>query len=306
MLRIALLTGSLGLLLALPQTSAAQRRDRDDDQTSRLDTTFAMSRNGTVEINTSGDLTVTGWDRAEIRVIAWSEGGAIRAWSSASGVEIGRGDFSRRIDDARIELTIPRGARLKVSGGSGDVEVRETKGDVEINRMTSDMKLTSVSGVSVQALAGDLHITGADHVSVNLVSGDLIASGIENDVEVNMVSGDLELSDIKSKFVRVTASGGDITYAGALDPQGRYEFTSHAGDVTLLVPANTAGSFSIESYSGDIESDFPITLAGGSSMGGMTRKLDFNLAGGGARISLRSFSGEIHLVRTIPDNRKEN
>jgi hypothetical protein len=77
----------LVLAAAMPGSATAQRnRDRDrnredpQDVESRIDTTFAFSRTGVVDLTQiSGDVIVTAWDRGEARVRAFSERGRIRS-----------------------------------------------------------------------------------------------------------------------------------------------------------------------------------------------------------------------------------
>ena len=90
---------------------------------------------------------------------------------------------------------------------------------------------------------------------------------------------------------------GDVTYDGTIDPSGRYQFRSHSGDVRLRIPSNVGARLSVETFSGTIDSAFPITLQPGDRSAGRPRRFDFTLGGGGASISLETFSSDITIER---------
>ena len=90
MARTWMITAVAMLALSAPQL-AAQREARDSDEfRSRIDTTVALSGNGTVDLSlVSGEIIVTSWDRNEVRVHATSERGILRFDTSPSRVTLG-------------------------------------------------------------------------------------------------------------------------------------------------------------------------------------------------------------------------
>ena len=75
-----LVAAALALTTLALSGASAQRGDTRDrasqDAQSRIDTTFAFSRSGVVDLTqVSGDIIVTSWDRAEARVRAYAERG---------------------------------------------------------------------------------------------------------------------------------------------------------------------------------------------------------------------------------------
>jgi DUF4097 and DUF4098 domain-containing protein YvlB len=95
---------------------------------------------------------------------------------------------------------------------------------------------------------------------------------------------------------------GDVTYAGTVDPAGRYDFRSHSGTVRLVLPAGTNASLSVETFSGDIDSAFPLTLRpeAAPAEGGRKRprRMEFTIGSGGPRITAESFSGDLVIERS--------
>src|SRR5688572_1561082 len=95
--------------------------DRDLEYTSRLDTLLPLSRNGAVEIRLhGGEIVVAGWSRNEVKVRGTSERGQLRVQASPSHVEIGAHSIRGRYGDTRVEVNVPEGTRLTVSGHSAD------------------------------------------------------------------------------------------------------------------------------------------------------------------------------------------
>ena len=285
---------------------AQRRRDRDrDEELSRIDTTLTLSRNGIVELESAtGEMIVSGWDRDEVRIRATSDNSGLRLDATSSRIQV-KG-IGMGWDDVRFEVTVPAGTRLLLNGRSSDVNVRGTRGDVEVHTQNGDIVISDAANVDVNALNGDVELAGVDQVRVNLVAGDVRIESARGAIHSVAVSGEIEIHNATSRSVNVQTTSGEVFYDGTIDPSGRYEFSSHAGSVTVRVPADVSAAVSLQSYSGEIESDFPITLEGGATIGGHPRTIDFRLGSGGARITMNSFSGSVVLQRAGTSNRQED
>jgi DUF4097 and DUF4098 domain-containing protein YvlB len=295
------------LALSAPPTLAAQRDSRDSDEIrSRIDTTVALSGNGTVDLSlVSGEIVVTSWDRNEVRVHATSERGILRFDASPSRVTLGVRSDRGRLGDTRYEVTIPRSVRLVAQGVSGDVSTRGGS-DVEAHSVSGSVEVVDATGkVTIESVSGDASAqrVGAG-VKASTVSGELTLSDVTGDVDANTVSGDIILDGVKSSFVRTNTTSGEIQFAGTLDPKGRYEFNSHSGDIEIAVPGGGA-TLDVHTFSGDVESDFPMTLQPGARSGERGKGMQFTIGGGGARISAQTFSGDITIERSSGTNREE-
>jgi DUF4097 and DUF4098 domain-containing protein YvlB len=295
------------LALFAPPRLAAQRDSDDSDAfRSRIDTTVALSANGTVDLSlVSGEIRVTSWDRNEVRVHAASERGILRFDASPSRVTVGVRSNSGRLGDTRYEVTIPRSARVVAKGVSGDVSTRGGS-DVEAHSVSGDVEVVDASGrVTIGSVSGGASAqrVGAG-VKASTVSGDLTLSSITGDVDANTVSGDITLDGVTSSFVRTNSTSGDVEFSGTLDPKGRYEFESHSGDIEIAVSGGGA-TLDVQTFSGEVNSDFPMTLQPGSRSGNRGRGMQFTIGGGGARISAQTFSGDITIERSSGSNREE-
>jgi DUF4097 and DUF4098 domain-containing protein YvlB len=286
-----------GALLGASPLAAHGQRDRDE-YASRIDTTFAFSRNGTVELQAyAGDIIITGWTREQVRVRATSERSALRLDASPSQVSLGLRSPGSRSKDTRFEVTVPAGVRIRANTSSGDIRVTGSKGEVEARTQRGDIVVEDAAGrVEINALSGDVeasHVAG--DIRVTALSGDVRVRQVTGEVEVKTVSGGVSLRQARSRFVRLGSTGGDITFDGAIDATGRYELQTHSGDIDLVLPTNVSAQLTVSTYSGSVESDFPLTLNPGlqGGAGSRGRAFTFTLGRGGTRIIAETFSGDV-------------
>jgi DUF4097 and DUF4098 domain-containing protein YvlB len=287
-------------LLAATAPAAHGQRDRDrDEYASRIDTTIAFSRTGTVELQvTNGEIIVSSWSRDQVRVRATSERSALRFDASPSTLSLGLRSGSSRSGDTRFDLTVPVGVRVRATTTSGDIRIVGSKGEVEVRTQRGDIVVEDVGRTDINAFSGDVEASGiAGDLRVNVLSGDVQIRQVTGNVEVKTVSGEIDLRDARSKEVRVGSTSGDITFDGTIDPAGRYELQTHSGEVDLTLPASVGATLIVSTYSGEIDSDFPLTLLPGQygEASGHGKSFTFTLGRGGARITAESFSGDINI-----------
>ena len=292
------------LLLAAAPLAAQSSRDRDEYE-SRVDTTIAFDRRGTVALTiTGGQITVNAWDRPQVRVRARSERGAVRLDATAGRLTL---DIARsRGGESTFEVTVPTGVQVTARATNGDIHISGTKGIVEAGTQSGDITVDDAAErIELRSFSGDISARDlAGNVEVNSLSGDLDLSGVRGDVDATGVSSDIELRNVTSRYVRAKSTSGDITFDGGIENTGRYELGSHSGSVYLTVPQATGALLTVSTYNGSIESDFPITLKPGDHGISQTRRFTFEIGKGDARISAESFSGDITIrskTRPAPD-----
>ena len=288
-------------LLALSAWAApavAQSRRDEEELASRIDTTFAFDRRGTLVIVAgTAEVDVTSWDRPQIRVRARSERSIIRMDATSARVSL---EISRpRGGDTRFEVTVPTGVRVSARTSNGDITITGTKGSVEARTQNGDLNITDVAEiVDLNTYSGDIIARGiTGNVEITSLSGEIMLSDVKGDVDATTVSGDVDLRNVVAKYVRAKSTSGDITFDGAVDNAGRYELGSHSGSVYLTIPQGTGALLTVATYTGSIDSDFPITLKPGEHGIGSSKRFTFEIGKGDARVSAESFSGDI-TIRT--------
>ncbi len=274
-----------------------RERERYRELAGSLDTTVAFDAQGTLIVSCpQGDVIVTGDARNEVSVRARTERGAIRFTSTGSRATIEPAS-GRGCNDGRFEVRVPTGTRVTIRSASGDISVSRVRGDLEARAQSADVRVRDGGRVDVETLSGDVtieRVVGDAHVRT--ISGDIGLTAARGDVEVESVSGDIELRDVTARQLRSHTTSGDVTFAGTIATDGRYEYETHSGEIRLILPKDVGAQLGVATFSGGIDSDFPLTLQPGQEHG--NRRLSFTLGQGGARIIAQTFSGDITLTST--------
>ena len=299
----------LGALLATTSLAAPATARAQGDR-SRVDTTVAFGRNGSVDLGlVSGEIIVTGWTRAEARVNAWVERGTLDVSFSPGQISVQTRSERRHLGEARYELMVPIGTRVAAHAVSGDIRIKATAGEVEARSVSGDIEvLDATNRVTINAVSGNAHVANVrGSVRYEAVSGDFESENITGDIEAHTVSGEITARGAHSSHVRAETVSGGISYRGSIDATGSYDFSSHSGDVTLEIPNGAGASLALQSYSGEISSRFPMTLQPGqNSASRRGRRMEFTIDGGGARVTVETFSGDITIERGASRTSKEN
>lgn len=112
------------------------------------------------------------------------------------------GNYSARID---IDVMVPAGMLLEIDDGSGDISIRDFRGELRIDDGSGDMELRNIDGsVEIEDGSGDIEIDG--------VGGDVV---IEDDG-----SGDIDVRNVRGDFIARNTGSGDVNFR---DIEGRTE-----------------------------------------------------------------------------------
>jgi hypothetical protein len=295
------------------------RSSSDGPATARIDTTVALAARGEVELSLHQGVVVVGaWERSEVRIRATVEENGNLDFSATPSRVVLDMARTRGHAEARYEVTLPRDARLSISGTSVEVEVRGAKGGIDIENTSGDVTLADVGGtVTVTNMSGSLSIAGAGgDVRVQVQSGDIRLGDVEGRIEVDGVSGNIEIVGSRARELRVETTSGNVTYDGTVSGDGRYLIATHSGNVYLHLPTGTRARLDVESYNGEFESDFPVAMLTSGLRSGQQR---FDLlvgadagagtgagtsAGTGPTFRVTSYSGDIHLGRALSRGRE--
>ncbi len=332
---LAILCGLMGLVLILGATPV--RDDAKERYEEKFEKSVALAQDGKVILrNIAGDIEVKVWNKAEVQIQAVkvsrtdSEEQAKKNFEKIT-IEVSKDGDTLRIETKRDKdyfrkggnkknvsvdfwLTIPSRAAADMKSVSGDIVLEDIGSSAKANTVSGDIDVTGVAGaLKVHAVSGDLTVTGvedgADCESVSgelkirrvkggaelkTVSGDILLENSEGDVEAEVVSGDIELIDISGADEIASKSvSGNVKYVGSLSRGGSYKFNALNGDVTLILPSNSAFELYAKTFSGDIDTDFEITLTGKLDK----RELRGTVNGGGAEVTLKTFSGDVYLKK---------
>ncbi len=307
------------------ERQAAERRARSQERrgpefTEPFTRTIRLGRTGTFDLsNVAGDVVVTGGggddvriqavkrvrDRNEADAKALLQAIQIQVSERPGLVEV-RTELPRRRNwSGGVDFTVavPSGANVTLRTVSGDLRVTNIGGELRAETVSGDIVAGQLGRVrTLKSVSGDIQATDieGEELTAGTVSGEVVGRNVRvKAIDLEAVSGDLRLTEVESDRVSMRSISGDVEYAGRLARSGRYELQSHSGDITLT-PAGTVG-FDVDAntFSGDIRSDF--ALKGGNQLvearRGMNRQLRGAVGDASAILTLRSFNGDIVIVR---------
>lgn len=290
-------------LLFVPAVACAQSQERQ-----KIDTAFAFAKGGGVDLGlVSGDIHVSGWSRNEVKILATIELGYFEYSRSSSRVSITARSRRNRMGASRIDVSVPIGTEVRASSVSGDVTVRGTAGETLVNSVSGSVDVHDASGV----------------VELHTVSGDVAGDKLRGRIRANTVSGDLRLDDVRGDVRGKSVSGtmalrgaldglefesvsGDFEFRGDFRGTGTFSANTHSGDLRLTLPENLAANLELRTFSGDMRTEFPLTLQPGAQVGRRTREMQTTINGGGARVRLGTFSGDITIQKGAARPTKED
>lgn len=160
--------------------------------------------------------------------------------------------------DVEVRVTCPPGTDLDLSGGSTDLRVDGSLGEVSARTASGDLRLGTVMGeLQVKTASGDVSVGALeDEGEVVTVSGDVGIGQAERALSVRTVSGDVEVGEIHSPLI-VTTTSGDVALRGLTAGDVRIQTIS--GDARVAVVPGTRVWIDATSVSGDLRSELGLS-----------------------------------------------
>jgi hypothetical protein len=192
--------------------------------------------------NPNGRTVVRVGSGAEVRVVAtkrYVSSAAVpeaRLTPGASGLVLetllpNRIPFARAGIDYAIE--VPAATPVTIETASGDVDLSDLTGAVQVSTASGDVALARLSGpVTVRTVSGDQRLTDlTGEVRLASTSGDIQASGLTRLKEATSVSGDLRLTGLITEDAALKTTSGDVTLRLAPTSAARIEVTTISGSI---------------------------------------------------------------------------
>lgn len=251
---------------------------------------------------------------AAVKVIAWQhdsiaitggvgagsrfEGGPLEVAGPLSGMKF----FVESASDAsvasnRIEMRVPRNARVWIKTGSADVDVQGVSGGLDLNVIGGSV---TVSGkpreLIVESMDGSVRFTGdAEFVKLKTATGNISFTGRGEDMTLTTVSGTVAVDGGGREPIeraRLESVTGPITFAADLARAADVRFDTHSGSIDLRLAPNAAVEIDAATMTGAIENQWNGRRAIAGREG---RGMELGTGSGGARIQIRSFKGNVRL-----------
>ncbi len=208
------------------------------------------------------------------------------------------GRSGNKVEPTILEVTIPQRASLDIDSVSADVDVQQMAGrKLSVSSVSGPIVVTASSPgqASFENVSGDitLRITSTD-VQVQSVSGDVkLGGGLNGEVELESVSGNLSLLAQPLRKLRASTVSGDLSLKAGLKPGGSIKVESLSGEVGLNLLRNTGVKVHVETFSGGIHSPSGTVH---KEEHGPGKSLDTTYGDGRGQIHVESFSGDVNIT----------
>lgn len=248
--------------LALPATLLAGEQ---------IDNRISAPANGTVEIeNMVGSITVSGWDRDEVRLegeldaqaeelVFENDGNFTTIKVKYPGRRGGMGD-GHHYEGSDLRVTLPLASKLIVSSISANVDVSETSGPLRVETISGSMDVaTSSQEIRLETISGSIRLEEAGEGAravIQTISGSSRITGFSGEVEGSSVSGGIDLSRSELSRAEIVNTSGDINVEAEFAAGGVYRFKSISGDIAVTFENEPNADFDVSTFSGDIDNDF--------------------------------------------------
>lgn len=291
-LLLAALLGTpvVGVAHGVPTAASTEAsRDTVPPEMSR-DTVVSVQRGDVLVSETlRGTLTVRSGGDDEVR-LSGDRDGEVRLVREGRNVRL---QGLRGQPDVDLVLELPVWMPLRIRSREMDLSVTGLSAEVVVGVLQGDVRLEDLDGpVEARTVDGEMDARSTrGSMILNTNDGDVRVSGHRGELRVESTDGDLVLRDVMGPSISAFTLDGDVDFDGVVEGNGSLELSTHDGDVVAWVPGDVRADVEVSTFDGGFESEFPARTQGFRA----GEPLRFQIGGGGARIALRSFSGDISI-----------
>src|SRR5687767_2848705 len=185
------------------------------------------------------------------------------------------------IEGTTAEVTVETvHGNARVSGGNGAVSLRSVEGVITVDKASGRVQATTVNeGIRITNSTGE--------------------------IAAETTNGNIFIDNAQTSNLEAYTVNGEVTFNGTIRDNGVYKLGTHNGDIRVgLGGANNTTVF-VRTFQGNFAADFPVQLPEGQNARSGSKRFNFTLGSGSARIELQSFGGDIVLGRKTVTSRAE-
>jgi hypothetical protein len=318
--------GVTALVLAFSTAAFGQARDAANDAQQPIQARPGGPESGptdekTVDVtkgtrlvlsNQAGEVAVRSWDQDKVRI--QSSHGA-RETISAETVDNTLRIRTMRTGQSRgpgglvdYQITVPRWMPVNLTGTYLDATIEGTTAEVTVETVHGNAKVTGGNGnVSLRSVEGAITIDKASgRVQATTVNEGIRITNSSGEITAETTNGNIFIDTAQTSNLEAFTVNGEVTFNGTIRDNGVYKLGTHNGDIRVgLGGANNATIF-VRTFQGDFTADFPVQLPDGQNARSGSKRFNFTLGSGSARIELQSFGGDIVLARKTIVSREDD
>lgn len=129
---------------------------------------------------------------------------------------------------------------------------------------------------------------------MEVVNGEVTIRDASGDLEASTVNGEVKVIGGSFRRASLESVAGSVRFEAGLSAQGHLDVETVSGAATLVLPSGVKADFSVSTFSGRVENELG-PEATSTSHFTPEKRLDFSTGTGGARISVQTLSGAIHI-----------
>jgi hypothetical protein len=248
----------------LTATTAAKAAD-----TKEVHRALALDRDGRVDVNTyKGSVTVTTWDRPEVRVDARIEP-----------------DGDDRESREKVQWT-----EVRISGGGGSVEIKSDYDEIK-HHGYGFLGLFDVETGSLPFVRYTIQMPATARLEIKDYKSGITVSDLRADLRLHTYKGSARVSNLDGA-ARVDTYKGDVRVAFARFSRAS-RFETYKGEIDVRLPKDSRFDLDADSgRRGDIDSDFAMTMHAGRSR---AARASGAVNGGGPELRLTTYKGTLRI-----------
>ena len=261
--------------------------------------------------NQAGEVVVRSWDQDRVKIVAnhgsretisaETTDNTLRIRTIRTGPQRGPGGL---VD---YQITVPRWMPVNLTGTYLDATIEGTAAEVTVETVHGNAKVTGGNGnVSLRSVEGVITVDKANgRVQASGVNEGIRITNSQGEITAETTNGDIFIDNAQTSNLEAYTVNGEVTFNGTIRDNGVYKLGTHNGDIRVgLGGANNATIF-VRTFQGDFAADFPVQLPEGQNPRSGSKRFNFTLGSGSARIELQSFGGDIVLARKAITSREE-
>ncbi|HEX6250270.1 MAG TPA: DUF4097 family beta strand repeat-containing protein [Gemmatimonadaceae bacterium] len=271
-----------------------------------VDRTIPLNADGAIRIYAlAGTVTVRAWDRESVTIRGTLGAGnrlhagggrtAIKAFVESSNEE--------QPEPSTLEIMVPARAKVWIKTATAGIVVSGVTGSLDAYAVGGAIRVTgNPADVNAEAIDGDIEVIGnPGWVRAKSASGSVLLRGSSPDATLTSVTGRVVIDGKgggprfeRARFETVT---GDIRFAGGIERGADIRFDSHGGTIDVMLARDASADLDVSTISGRISNAFS-SARPVSGRYGRGFALTTSAGDGGARLSVRTFKGNITLRRS--------
>ena len=238
-----------------------------------------------IELNVSANLSIKGWDKAEV----------IAECSSPDDMVMDvEGDDISISSKGNTSLRVPYGTMIPDGHISGDVSIKSIEGKMNFSQVSGNMSLRSVADVEIGKINGNLVAKNVDgNLNLTNCQGNVSIRDIKGDLMIDTtISGNFSLKEIDGNAE--ARARGNVSVDLDPFPESKYEFEAK-GNLSCRMPVDASVQVEIERGS-----NITVKMPGIEVPEKISTPYQLMLGEGDARLTMGA-SGNISLVSRPAD-----